>query len=116
MIPGASWVDNGSKQRARKATRAPRRALGTGMEAKCSNMEQKVKPSNFIKGFLMIVGASWVENGSTKRARKATPASRRAFGSIESATRHQKIIGGLRPSEKAEYVIGVAYFARWMVA
>ena len=48
-ILGASWVDNGSTKRARKATPAPRRALGTGMEAKCSNMEQKVKTSNFIK-------------------------------------------------------------------
>ena len=80
MILGSSWVENGSTKRARKATSAPRRALGTGMEAKCSNMEQKVKTSNFIKVFLRIVGASWVENGSTKRARKATPAPRRALG------------------------------------
>ena len=34
-----------------KATRAPRRALGTGMEAKCSNMEPKVKNTDFIKVF-----------------------------------------------------------------
>ena len=40
---GASWVDNGSKQRARKATPTSRMALGTGMEAKCNNMEQKAK-------------------------------------------------------------------------
>ena len=85
MILGASWVENGSTKRARKATRAPRRALGTGMEAKCSNMEQKVKTSIFIKVFLMIVGASWVEHGSTKRARKATRAPRRALGTCMEA-------------------------------
>ena len=82
---GASWGGNGSTKRARKATPAPRRALGTGMEAKCSNMEQKVKTSNVIKGFLMILGASWVENGSTKRAREATTAPRRAFGTCMEA-------------------------------
>ena len=79
LIFGASWVDNGSKQRAQKATRAPRRALGTGMEAKCSNMEQKAKTIDLIVVFLMILGASWVENGSTKRAREATRAPRRAL-------------------------------------
>ena len=40
---GASWVDKGSKHRARKATPTSRMALGTGMEAKCNNMEQKAK-------------------------------------------------------------------------
>ena len=80
MIFGASWVENGSTKRAREATRAPRRALETGMEAKCSNMEQKAKTIDLIVVFLMIFGASWVENGSTKRARKATPAPRRALG------------------------------------
>ena len=34
-----------------KATRAPRRALGTGMEAKCSNMEQKAKIIDFTMVF-----------------------------------------------------------------
>ena len=52
LIFGASWVENGSTKRARKATRAPRRALGTGMEAKCSNMEPKAKHIDFIKVFL----------------------------------------------------------------
>ena len=80
MILGSSWVENGSTKRARKATPAPRRALGTGMEAKCSNMEQKAKTIDFLEVFLMIVGASWVENGSTKRAREATRAPRRALG------------------------------------
>ena len=79
MILGSSWVDNGSTKRARKATRAPRRALGAGMEAKCSNMEQKAKTIDFIVVFLMILEASWVENGSTKRAREATRAPRRAL-------------------------------------
>ena len=51
-----------------------------------------------------------------REAEKATRAPRRAFGSIQSATRHQKIIGGLPPYEKAESVIGVAYFARCLVA
>ena len=32
-----------------KATRALRRALGTGMETKCSKMEQKAKTIEFIK-------------------------------------------------------------------
>ena len=86
MIFGASWVENGSTKRAREATRAPRRALETGMEAKCSNMEQKAKTIDFIKGFLMIFGASWVENGSTKRARKATRALRRVLGTGMGAT------------------------------
>ena len=80
MILGVSCVDKGSTKRARKATRAPRRALGTCMEAKCSNMEQKVKTIDLIVVFLMILGASWVENGSTKRAREATRAPRRALG------------------------------------
>ena len=79
MIFGASWVEKGSTKRARKATRASRRALGTCMEAKCSNMEQKAKTIDFLEVFLMIVGASWVENGSTKRAREATRAPRRAL-------------------------------------
>ena len=35
-----------------KATRAPRRALGTGMEAKCSNMEPKAKSIDFTQVFL----------------------------------------------------------------
>ena len=80
MILGASWVDKGSTKRARKATRAPRRALGTCMEAKCSNMEQNAKIIDLIVVFLMILGSSWVENGSTKRARKATRGPRRALG------------------------------------
>ena len=110
MILGASWVDKGSTKRARKATRALRRAFGTCMEAKCSNMEQKAKTIDFTSVcacVLMNWEASCVDKGSKKRARKATRAPRRAFGSIESATRHQKIIGGLPPSEKAEYAIGV---------
>ena len=55
----------------------------------------------------MIWGTNCVDKGSTKRAQKATRAPRRAFGSIESATRHQKIIGGLPQSQKAESVIGL---------
>ena len=34
-----------------KATRAQRRALGSGMEAKCSQMEQKVKIIDLTKVF-----------------------------------------------------------------
>ena len=57
------------------------------MEATCNNMEQKVKHVNFVKVVLLIFGASWVEveNGSTKRARKATRASRRALGTCMEA-------------------------------
>ena len=80
MIFGASWVDKGSTKRARKATPAPRRAFGTGMEAKWSNMEQEVKNIDFTRVVLMIFGASWVDNGSKQRARKATRAPRRALG------------------------------------
>ena len=52
LIFGEGWVENGSTKRARKATRAPRRALGTGMEAKCSNMEPKAKNIDFTQVFL----------------------------------------------------------------
>ena len=58
-----------------KATRAPRRALGKGIEAKCSNVEQKVENIGFTLVLLMIYGASWVDNGSTKRARKGHESS-----------------------------------------
>ena len=47
FVVGASSVDNGSTKRAGKATPAPRRALGTGMGAKCSNMEPKAKNIDF---------------------------------------------------------------------
>ena len=39
------------QREAEKATRAPRRALGTSMEAKCSNMEQKAKTIDFTMVF-----------------------------------------------------------------
>ena len=85
MIFGASWVDNGSIKRARKATPASRIALGTSMEAKSSNMEPKALHIDFMKVFLMSFGASWVDNGSKQRARKATPAPRIALGTSMEA-------------------------------
>ena len=56
MIVWASWVENGSTKRARKATRAPRRALETGMEAKCSNKEQEAQ----IIDCTTVLGRVWM--------------------------------------------------------
>ena len=52
MIFGRLGLTRAPQRESEKAMRAPRRVLGTGMEAKCSNMGPKVKSINFTKVFL----------------------------------------------------------------
>ena len=82
MILGASWVDNGSKQRARKATPTSRIALGTGMEATCCNIEQKAlkKDIDFIWCFDKFLGRVWLTTAPQREPEKAPRAPRRAHG------------------------------------
>ena len=51
MILGRVGLTRAPQREPEKATRAPRRALGTGMEAKCSNMEPKAKNFDFTQVF-----------------------------------------------------------------
>ena len=77
---GASWVDNGSKQRARKATPTSRMALGTGMEAKCNNMEQKANKYCFYYVFASFWGRLGLTRAPQREPEKATRAPRSALG------------------------------------
>ena len=81
MILGASWVDNGSKQRARKACqhRACNFWIMNGNKMKEYAEKNETVILNMLFGDF-ILGASWVGNGSKQRARKAAPAWSIVFG------------------------------------
>ena len=69
-----------------KATRASRRALGTGMEAKCNNMEPKAKNIDFSMVFDPFWGRLGLTRAPQREPEKATRAPRSALGTGNEAT------------------------------